>query len=38
MILTCHTCPKQICFPGRRRDFFARMFGWAIVGGGGGGS
>lgn len=32
MILTCHTCPKQLCFCGSNRSLFARMFGWVIKG------
>lgn len=33
MILTCHTCPKQLCFHGRDRDLYARLFGWVVRGG-----
>ncbi|NUR12338.1 MAG: hypothetical protein HOQ20_10925 [Bradyrhizobium sp.] len=32
MMLTCHRCPRQIAFPGSKRDFFARLFGWVISG------
>lgn len=33
MILTCYSCPKQICFCGSNRNLFARLFGWAMKGG-----
>lgn len=33
MILTCHRCPKQISFPGSKRNFYARLFGWIVRGG-----
>lgn len=32
MILTCHTCPRQLCFHGSKRNLFARLFGWVIRG------
>jgi len=31
-MLTCHRCPRQIAFRGSKRDLFARLFGWIIVG------
>lgn len=33
MILTCHDCPRQISFPGSRRDVFAGLFGWSASSG-----
>lgn len=30
MILTCHDCPRQLCFHGRKRNVFATLFGWLI--------
>lgn len=33
MILTCHACPRQLCFHGSARDRFARLFGWVVRGG-----
>lgn len=30
MILTCNTCPRQICFHGKSRDVWAVLFGWII--------
>lgn len=30
MILTCHDCPRQICFHGSDRNLFARLFGWVV--------
>lgn len=32
MTLTCFRCPCQIAFPGRKRDLFARLFGWTRAG------
>lgn len=33
MILTCYRCPRQISFPGSKRNLFARAFGWIVRGG-----
>lgn len=33
MILTCHWCPRQISFPGSKRDLYAQLFGWSAAGG-----
>jgi hypothetical protein len=36
MILTCHSCPRQICCsgPGKRLVRLAALFGWRLRGGG----
>lgn len=34
MILTCHDCPRQLCFRGSDREGMARAFGWMRRGGG----
>lgn len=28
MILTCNTCPRQLCFKGVDRNLFVSLFGW----------
>lgn len=33
MLLTCHRCPRQLAFAGRRRELFASLFGWFNIGG-----
>lgn len=33
MTTTCHDCPRQIGFPGSKRDAYARLFGWSVSGG-----
>lgn len=33
MIVTCHDCPRQISFPGSKRDTYARLFGWSALSG-----
>lgn len=33
MTTTCHDCPRQISFPGSKRDTYARLFGWSTAGG-----
>jgi len=31
MILTCHVCPRQLCFSGRDRRPMAAAFGWVEI-------
>lgn len=30
MMLTCYSCPRQLCFHGKKRDVMAKLFGWLI--------
>lgn len=33
MIVTCNTCPRQLCFVGSARTAVALLFGWSFRGG-----